>query len=30
MPIDVFYQTGPAPDDLWLPDQGVSPYRGRG
>ncbi|MDA0663330.1 MAG: preQ(1) synthase [Proteobacteria bacterium] len=30
MPIDVFYQTGPAPDDLWIPDQGVAPYRGRG
>ena len=30
MPIDVFYQTGPAPDGLWLPDQGVQPYRGRG
>jgi len=30
MPIDVFYQTGPAPADLWLPDQGVAPYRGRG
>ena len=30
MPIDVFYQTGPAPDDLWVPDQGVPPYRGRG
>jgi 7-cyano-7-deazaguanine reductase len=30
MPIDVFYQTGPAPDDLWIPDQGVPPYRGRG
>ncbi|MBM3596801.1 MAG: NADPH-dependent 7-cyano-7-deazaguanine reductase QueF [Alphaproteobacteria bacterium] len=30
MPIDVFYQTGPAPGDLWLPDQGVAPYRGRG
>ena len=30
MPIDVFYQTGPAPDGLWLPDQGVAPYRGRG
>ncbi len=30
MPIDVFYQTGPAPEDLWIPDQGVSPYRGRG
>jgi 7-cyano-7-deazaguanine reductase len=30
MPIDVFYQTGPAPAGLWLPDQGVQPYRGRG
>ncbi len=30
MPIDVFYQSGPPPEDLWLPDQGVQPYRGRG
>ena len=30
IPIDVFYQTGPAPDGLWVPDQGVPPYRGRG
>ena len=30
IPIDVFYQTGPAPDGLWLPDPGVAPYRGRG
>lgn len=30
IPIDVFYQTGPAPDGVWLPDQGVPPYRGRG
>jgi 7-cyano-7-deazaguanine reductase len=30
IPIDVFYQTGPAPESLWLPDQGVAPYRGRG
>ncbi|EKF19994.1 preQ(1) synthase [Nitratireductor pacificus] len=30
MPIDVFYQTGEAPRDVWLPDQGVPPYRGRG
>jgi len=30
MPIDVFYQTGAPPDGLWLPDQGVPPYRGRG
>jgi 7-cyano-7-deazaguanine reductase len=30
IPIDVFYQTGPAPSGLFLPDQGVPPYRGRG
>ncbi|HEX5775895.1 MAG TPA: preQ(1) synthase [Caulobacteraceae bacterium] len=30
IPIDVFWQTGPAPDGLWVPDQGVAPYRGRG
>jgi 7-cyano-7-deazaguanine reductase len=30
MPIDVFWQTGTAPDGLWLPDQGVTPYRSRG
>jgi 7-cyano-7-deazaguanine reductase len=30
MPIDVFYQSGPPPRGLWLPDQGVAPYRGRG
>ena len=30
IPIDVFYQTGPVPDGLWVPDQGVPPYRGRG
>ena len=30
MPIDVFYQTGAPPRGLWLPDQGVTPYRGRG
>ena len=30
MPIDVFYQTGEPPKGLWLPDQGVPPYRGRG
>ncbi|MBT5572121.1 MAG: NADPH-dependent 7-cyano-7-deazaguanine reductase QueF [Alphaproteobacteria bacterium] len=30
MPIDVFYQSGQAPEGLWLPDQGVAPYRGRG
>ena len=30
MPIDVFYQTDRPPEGLWLPDQGVQPYRGRG
>jgi 7-cyano-7-deazaguanine reductase len=30
IPIDIFYQSGPVPQDLWLPDQGVTPYRGRG
>jgi 7-cyano-7-deazaguanine reductase len=30
IPIDVFWQTGTLPADLWLPDQGVAPYRGRG
>jgi 7-cyano-7-deazaguanine reductase len=30
MPIDVFYQSGAAPKGLWVPDQGVPPYRGRG
>jgi len=29
MPIDVFWQTGTPPRDVWLPDQGVPPYRGR-
>ena len=30
IPIDVFYQTGPMPQDCWIPGQGVAPYRGRG
>jgi 7-cyano-7-deazaguanine reductase len=30
MPIDVFWQTGTLPKGVWLPDQGVAPYRGRG
>lgn len=30
IPIDVFWQTGAAPEGVWLPDQGVAPYRGRG
>ena len=29
MPIDVFWQSGPPPEGLWLPDQGVAAYRGR-
>jgi 7-cyano-7-deazaguanine reductase len=29
MPIDVFWQTGTLPEGVWLPDQGVAPYRGR-
>ena len=27
IPIDVFWQTGPAPEGLWLPEQGVGAYR---
>ncbi len=30
IPIDVFWQSGPAPRNIWIPDQGVTPYRGRG
>jgi 7-cyano-7-deazaguanine reductase len=30
MPIDVFWQTGAPLDGIWLPDQGVAPYRSRG
>ena len=30
IPIDVFYQTGKPPPEVWIPDQGVAPYRGRG
>lgn len=30
MPIDVFWQAGRLPKDVWVPDQGVKPYRGRG
>ena len=30
MPIDVFWQTGKLPKGVWVPDQGVAPYRGRG
>jgi len=30
MPIDVFWQAGKLPAGVWVPDQGVPPYRGRG
>ena len=30
IPIDVFWQTGKLPRGMWVPDQGVAPYRGRG
>ena len=30
IPIDVFWQTGAPPDGVWVPDQGVPAYRGRG
>jgi 7-cyano-7-deazaguanine reductase len=30
IPIDVFWQSGALPSGIWLPDQGVPPYRGRG
>ncbi len=30
MPIDVFWQTGRLPKEIWLPDLEVEPYRGRG
>jgi len=30
IPIDIFAQWGSAPEGLWIPDQGVAPYRGRG
>jgi 7-cyano-7-deazaguanine reductase len=29
MPIDVFWQAGKLPSGVWVPDQGVAPYRGR-
>ena len=29
IPIDVFWQTGAPPEGVWLPEQGVPPYRGR-
>ncbi len=30
IPIDVFYQTGAPPKDVWIPAPDVAPYRGRG
>ncbi|MFN4286898.1 MAG: preQ(1) synthase [Brevundimonas sp.] len=30
IPIDVFWQSAPVPEGLWVPDTGVAPYRGRG
>ncbi len=30
IPIDVFWQSGPPPADVWIPDQDVANYRGRG
>jgi len=29
IPIDVFWQTGELPKNVWLPDTGVQPYRAR-
>lgn len=30
MPIDVFYQSAEPPVGVWIPEQKVAPYRGRG
>ncbi len=30
IPIDIFFQSGEPPKGVWLPDQGVASYRGRG
>jgi 7-cyano-7-deazaguanine reductase len=30
IPIDVFFEHGVKPEGLWVPDQGVATYRGRG
>ena len=30
IPIDIFYQTGEAPQGVWIPEQDVQNYRGRG
>jgi 7-cyano-7-deazaguanine reductase len=30
IPIDVFWSTGKLPENIWLPDQGIASFRGRG
>jgi 7-cyano-7-deazaguanine reductase len=30
IPLDIFWQTGVPPADVWIPDQGVPSYMGRG
>lgn len=30
IPIDVYWQTGRLPKGVWVPDQGIAAYRGRG
>ncbi len=30
MPIDVFWAAGRLPPNIWLPEQGIASYRGRG
>jgi len=30
IPIDVFWQSGPPPEGVWLPEPAVPPYRARG
>jgi 7-cyano-7-deazaguanine reductase len=30
IPIDIFFQTGKLPSGVWIPEQGVAPYKGRG
>ena len=30
IPIDIFYQSGPEPKNLWIPPQDVAGYKGRG
>lgn len=30
LPIDIFYASGKAPENIWIPEQAVASYRGRG